>query len=94
MSIVNSVPGEYARRQAARCIPAVESALPIEPLPDEGVDRGRYNINHFSPTQQPLDYIDLLPQDDDADDLWRSGIRNLADDEDWGDDDQDNQDDV
>ena len=83
MSIVNRVPEDYARRQAARCIPAVESAEPIEPLPDEGVDRGIYSVNHFSPTQQPLDYIDLLPEDDGEEDPWRSGVRNLADDDDW-----------
>ena len=69
---------DFARRQAARCIPATEAAQPITPIPGEdGVDQGKYSILAFSPKQRPLDYIDLLPDEEEDEDYWRSGVRHL-----------------
>ena len=89
---MSRVPEEYAKKQAARCIPATEAGQPILPLPNEGAaGQGKYSVLHFSPQQRPLDYIDQLPDDEDQGDQWRSGVRNLQyedkqeDEEDWQD---------
>ena len=54
-SVIESITNETASKIAKKAIEAVEQALPIIPLPDEGFSRGKFEIVHFSPSQKPLD---------------------------------------
>ena len=77
-SVVESITNETATKLAKKAIEAVEQALPIMPLPEEGFSRGKFEIVHFSPNQKPLDYLEYESPDpgDNEQDQWQNGIFN------------------